>query len=177
MDREIITQARLKELLHYDPFTGIFTWKVAKGGRAKAGSVAGCLSSISRGYIQIRIDGTRYLAHRLAFLYMLGRWPKDDVLHTDGRTTDNRWHMLGEGTRSENLKDKQIALNNTSGTTGVCWAKKEQRWRARIMVSHKEIILGYFLSKESAIAARKEAEREHGFKSRPRTQTPFNSHG
>lgn len=175
MDREIITQARFKELLHYDPFTGIFTWKVTRTGSAKPGTVAGYIKN--EGYICIKIDCRSYMAHRLAFLYMLGRWPKGDVLHTDGRSADNRWHMLGEGTRAENLKDQQIPHNNKSGTTGVCWGKKEQKWRARIKVNYKEINLGHFKDKADAIAARRSAEREHGFISRPRTQTPLNGHG
>jgi len=175
MDREIITQARLKELLNYDPFTGIFTWKVHRSRLARAGSVAGTVNPNC--YVAIKIDQRLYQAHRLAFLYMLGRWPKGDVLHTDGRTTDNRWHMLGEGTRAENMKDQKIRYNNKSGVTGVSRRNSRHKWRARIKINNKEINLGYFKDKADAIAARRSAEREHGFISRPRTQTPLNGHG
>ena len=75
-----MNQTRLKELLHYDPFTGIFTWKVTRTGSAKPGTVAGYIKN--EGYICIKIDSRSYMAHRLAFLYMLGRWPKGDVLHS-----------------------------------------------------------------------------------------------
>jgi len=159
-----LTRERLRELLDYNYFTGIFTWRVSRG-RAKAGSVAGKVNH--NGYIHIKIDTVDYQAHRLAFLWMK-RWPVKEVLHSDGKRGDNRWHVLKEGTSADNAKDKKVRSDNTSGVTGVGWIKSCQRWSAGIMVNHKRIHLGTFINKADAVTARKVAELEHGFISRPR---------
>ena len=85
----MITQERLKELLHYDPETGVFTWKVDKGTRARAGQEAGCLNGVS-GYIDISIDKKLEKAHRLSFLYMDGSMPPEHTDHINGIRNDNR---------------------------------------------------------------------------------------
>ena len=92
----MITQSELKELLNYDPATGVFTWLVSRG-RVKASSVAGHVHS--RGYIVIMVDGRRHLAHRLAFVYMTGTFPDDQVDHINEIKADNRWINLREATR------------------------------------------------------------------------------
>ena len=100
----MITQTRLKELLNYDPISGIFTWKTSRGGR-KPGSIAGT-KCIHKGYITIQIDGTLYRAHRLAFLYMIGRLPEDQVDHIDRCKDNNAWSNLRECTQAENQLNK-----------------------------------------------------------------------
>ncbi len=161
-----LTRERLRELLDYDYFTGIFKWRVSRGRGVKAGDVAGTVNG--RGYIQIAIDDRRYLAHRLAFLWIKARYPYGDVLHTDGNKTDNRWASLSEGSRAENLKDQKIHSNNTSGVAGVCWCKRDKKWQAQIRINRKQIHLGYFTNKADAIAARQAANAKYGFISRSR---------
>ena len=96
-----LTQARLKEVLHYDPLTGLFTWRVTKGN-ITAGTVAGCPAN-SEGYWRITIDSVKYYAHRLAFLYMLGRWPFEQADHyPDPTTSNNRWANLRDATHGQN---------------------------------------------------------------------------
>ena len=159
-----LTQARLKELLHYDPLTGIFTWLVAfpQVGLA-VGDVAGGLSGTieqpglnGSGYWRIRVDGLRYRAHRLAVLYMAGKWPEGDVDHRDKDRSNNRWLNIRPATRFQNAQNRSISSNNTSGVNGV-W-QKGRRWCAQINAGGKRHWLGVFFTKEAALLARKEAE-------------------
>ena len=111
-----LTQARLQELLQYEEETGIFRWKFDRSSNARSGDVAGTLC---RGYIQISIDDRLYKGHRLAFLYMLGRWPDPEADHEDLDRSNNRWKNLREATRSQNLANKRVRGDNKLGTKGV----------------------------------------------------------
>jgi hypothetical protein len=80
----------LRELLSYDPKTGMFTWRIRSARRVHIGDVAGGVNG--RGYLTIRVDGRQYLAHRLAFLHMTGSWPKKEHIdHINMDRADNRW--------------------------------------------------------------------------------------
>lgn len=105
-NQDALTQARLKSLLKYDPFTGNFWWKVNRRGTAKKNSVAGAVSTA--GYRQIKINGPLYLSSRLAFLYMTGKWPKGYVDHINRNRADNRWENLRECTNAENQYNASI---------------------------------------------------------------------
>jgi len=105
-----MTQARLKELLIYCVLTGLFMWRVNRG-RIKVGSIAGCKDYDD--YILIRIDGTLYKAHRLAFLYMEGEFPPDQVDHINGVEDDNRWCNLRKCTLKQNMNNP-ITKHNLS---------------------------------------------------------------
>lgn len=155
-----LTQERLKELLHYDPESGIFTWKIRTCNRAMIGGSAGCLTT--RGYISIGIDGEKYQAHRLAIFYMEGRWP-DQTDHINHIHNDNRWINIRTANHQENSRNKPMQKNNKSGISGVCWNKKWQKWIAQIKVDGESILLGAFKSKLNAAIARRTAEKEHGF--------------
>ncbi len=91
-----VTQARLKELLEYDPDTGIFRWRNAPNRRIRAGAIAGNLDTY--GNRQIRVDGKSYLAHRLAVLYVTGSWPTTDIGHRDLNNDNNAWGNLRQAT-------------------------------------------------------------------------------
>ena len=90
-----LTQSRLKEVLAYDPYSGKFTWKVSLNTKIRAGSAAGCLSP--EGYIRITIGGKKYKAHRLAWFYVYGYFPENQVVHLNGARSDNRISNLREG--------------------------------------------------------------------------------
>lgn len=92
MSKADLTPERLRHLVRYDLKTGVFTWRVNRTARAKAGSVAGTKNSL--GYRQIGIDGHLHLAHRLAWLYVFGSHPKRRVLHINGVRDDNRFANL-----------------------------------------------------------------------------------
>lgn len=90
--RDELTAGRLRELLHYNPETGTFTWiaRSAHGSHIRIGAIAGS-SPNSNGYLQIRADGRTYKAHRLAWLYVNGEWPRADIDHKNGvRACDRR---------------------------------------------------------------------------------------
>jgi len=152
----MLTQERLKELLSYDENTGLFIRKI-KLSRWQAGSIAG--SKQNKGYIQIMIDGENYLAHRLAWLYVYGEWPKNQIDHINRIKTDNKIKNLRDVTNSTNQHNNAIRRHNTSGTTGVMTLKSKNSWGAQIYVNNKRIYLGVFKTKEEAISARKNYEK------------------
>lgn len=160
---EQITYERLREVLHYEPETGLFYWLVtARGGPIK-GSQAGGYGST--GYWRIGIDGVVYKAHRLAWLYMHGHWPKGPIDHLNHDPADNRWANLRESSPLEQQRNRPRQKNNKSGRTGVIWNSSHNRWEARITVHKKQMSLGSFVQFEDAVAAREEAEMFYGFHS------------
>jgi len=116
----------------------------------------------SDGYLEINIKGCVYKNHRLAFLYMVGQWP-NHVDHVNGDRCDNRWVNLRNVDRCENMKNKRIGSNNTSGTLGVTWFPQTGQWRVRINVNGERISLGLFDTLDEAVAARKGAEKAFGY--------------
>lgn len=118
----------------------------------------------SRGYIQVRVLSERLKLHRLIWLYMTGEWPKGDIDHINGNKADNRWENLREVSHQENMKNKSQYKTNTSGTSGVNWRKDHKKWQACISTPEsKWKSLGFFDTKEEAIAARKAAEIEYNY--------------
>lgn len=157
----MITQERVRELLTYDPNTGLMHWKVARGC-VKAGAEAGFNE---KGYRGIRIDGVQTYVHRVVFLLLYGRTPLV-VDHINGDRSDNRLINLREVDQSLNLRNRVMSSNNRSGVAGVFWNTERSRWTARIKVHGKTTHLGTFKRLEDAAAVRKEAERLLGFTER-----------
>lgn len=157
-----LTQARLKELLHYDPETGHFTWLKTRNARtAPAGARAG--ATITPGYCQIKVDCRPYLAHRLAFLYMLGSFPAAEVDHINRIRSDNRWVNLRPATSRDNAGNKGLLRNNTSGHRGVSWHKVTGKWQVRGRCDGRGVQLGFFDSlEEAAEVSRKWREESFG---------------
>jgi hypothetical protein len=150
----MITAERLRKLLHYDPETGVFTWRMQRGPAA-AGAVAG--SPHRDGYVCIGIDGRWYLAHRLAWLYMSGEWPENQIDHHDGKRSNNRIANLRPATHAQNQMNSRAY--GQSGRKGVSWNRG--RWQARIRVNRVLIHLGRFDDKEEAAAAYALHARKH----------------
>ena len=163
-----LTQKRLKELLEYNPDTGAWTWCVRTSYRVRIGQFAGCVSSY--GYLVIRIDDVLYGAHRLAWLWMTGEWPKE-IDHINGLRLDNRWCNLRLANRSQNVANTLTRKSNKSGFKGVTWYPSLRKWSAQITHEKKKIHLGYFDVPEIAhvayLAAAKRlfGEFAHGGKS------------
>ena len=157
-----MTQERLKEVLEHDGDTGEFAWKVSGNGRRK-GMMAGTLNS--SGYRQIKIDGKRYMAHRLAWLYIYGEFPEHQIDHIDHDKANNRIENLRSVTHQENARNSSLSKNNSSGINGVSWHKVKHKWQAQITIDSKKIHLGYFTDLDQAITARKEANIKYNFHS------------
>lgn len=153
----MLTQARLQELLTYDPQTGLFHWKVANGPRVKAGAVAGTRNH--QGYRRIQLDGLIYAAHRLAFLYMEGAFPPDMVDHINGVRDDNRWCNLRHATRSENNANAKLRRDSTTGAKGV-YKRRSGRFSARVRYQGQEYALGTFDTIVEASAAYERAAND-----------------
>lgn len=118
----MLTQQRLKELLVYNPETGVFRRLVARPN-APAGSVAG--SALPTGHLRISVDGQRYFAHRLAWFYVYGCWPNGDLDHRDRRPNHNAIDNLREATTSQNQANVGLRKDNMSGYRGVCYDKSQ----------------------------------------------------
>lgn len=164
-----LTQERLKELLHYDPEAGVFTWLVRSAQRIKVGDETG-YQHPSSGYIYIRVCGKLYRAHRLAFLYMLGEFPPNDVDHRDGCPSNNKWKNLRHSTDSENQQNRKLSSSNKTGFTGVSYNNRRRKFVSTIRISKKNRCLGYFNTAEEAnIAYCKAKAKHHAFQPVPRT--------
>lgn len=147
-----ITQQRLKEVLHYDPETGLFRWRVTNSNRAVAGTP--CVSLNGKGYIQIGVDGRRYEGQRLAWLYMTGEWPAHLIDHEDMDPTNNRWANL----RAANHAQNHANTRPRRSTKGV--RPRSGRYQAQIGVGGKSVHLGTFDTEEAASAAYAQASRQ-----------------
>jgi hypothetical protein len=147
----MLSLERLKLLLNYDPLTGVFKWLVSTATNVKVGAVAG---SDSHGYLAIRIDGKRYLAHRLAWFYMHGNWPPSMIDHIDGCKSNNCLSNLRAVENGGNMQNKKVAHGNSkTGLIGVSPYKKTGKFKAQIGVNGKVRHIGYFDTPEEAHAA------------------------
>jgi hypothetical protein len=155
----MLAAERVCALLDYDPDTGVFRWAVAgRDGPGTKGSVAG---AASKRYWQITIDGRKYLAHRLAFLYMTGKWPPVHVDHIDGNGFNNRFNNLRLATPSQNHGNRRVRRDSASGITGVMYIAPRKKWWATIRVAGRLRHLGYFGTAQEAAEARNRSAVEH----------------
>lgn len=146
-----LTQARLKELLHYDAPSGVFRWRVESHVARRPWDVAGRKNE--KGYTIIDIESRQFRAHRLAWLYVHGRWPSDQLDHRNGDRSDNRLVNLRDATNKENHENFALSRGNTSGYRGVSWDKNRQKFTAKVVHHGKTINVGRFDTAEEAGAA------------------------
>jgi hypothetical protein len=153
-----LTQDILKSVLRYGPETGHFTWLVKTNNNMEQGMRAGHL--LKSGYIAISIGSKLYRAHNLAWLYMTGEWPLNEVDHKNRCGADNWWKNLRPATHSQNMQNTKVRSDNKSGIKGVAWCESEGKWRSNVSVNGKRIVKR-FSTIEEAIASRKKAEQKH----------------
>lgn len=152
-----LTAERLRTLLTYDPETGDFTWKVRRGCSAIPGARTG--KNNGKGYLQIRVDGRNYAAHRLAWFYVTGEWPKGEIDHIDGKRARNAFANLRDVDRSTNCQNLRAARSGSA--TGLLGASRSRnRFQAQIGVAGKNIYLGRYDSPEEAQAAYRAAKQK-----------------
>lgn len=155
----MIDQNELKKQLHYDKNTGIFTRLVSNHHSVKLGEIAG---TANNRYIMIRVNGKKYAAHRLAWLYVYGDMPKM-VDHINGNPSDNRIENLRLANHFTNNYNSKLRKDNTSGLKGINWNKKCKLWAVRVSVDGVRKFLGYFDNLEFAELVVKEArDKYHG---------------
>jgi hypothetical protein len=151
-----LTVAYLRSILHYNKRTGIFTWRVTKRCVC-IGMIAGCITH--KKYIRIQINGRPYMAHRLAWLYVTGSWPKEEIDHKDCNGINNKWKNLRQANRTQQCQNTRIFLK------GVRKSKRNLKkpWRVTIQANYKIYNLGSFstIAEAKAIYAAA-AKRLHG---------------
>lgn len=148
----MLTQEKLKEILNYDPETGLFKWKERTWleGKQKtfnvrfSGKIAGSLSN--SGYLQIGINNKDYLCHRLAWFYIHGYWPKDYIDHIDRNKTNNKISNLRLATNSENSQNivKCHPNNKYSKLLGAHYDKRRNLYYSVIVINKKRNWIGWF---------------------------------
>lgn len=169
----MLTQEIVRELLEYDPETGLLrwkrrdrkyfpTWQSSQCWNAAFAGKEAFTSLDSQGYRVGAIFNKAQKSHRIIWLMIHGHSP-EQVDHINGIRNDNRLENLREVDHQENHRNVGIQKNSRTGVTGVGWLNREKRYRAKIMVNRKEIVLGYFKNFDDAVLARKEAEKEYGF--------------
>ena len=156
----MLTAETVRKMLNYDPDTGVFYW-LKRRNKVQIGDVAG--SKDYRGYIRIRLYKKRYMAHRLAWLFVHGNWPVLEIDHINGICDDNRLSNLREATRAQNTQNKRRQQNNTSGFKGVHFNVREKRFQADIKARGTALRLGFYDTAEEAYRAYCEAAHQlHG---------------
>ena len=162
----MLTQKELKEILHYDPDTGVFTWLVDTDRYLCKGKIAGYVQSFKHTkteYRMIHISGKPYGAHRLVWIYLYGKLPNNEIDHIDGDGLNNAISNLRDVSKGINQKNRKLNSNNSSGYVGIWFVKKTKKWVAELKDKGKKHHIGTFANKQDAIDARKEAEKKYGF--------------
>lgn len=165
MSKELVHKV-LHQLLEYHPHTGRFFWVRTMGQRAVKGTEAGFIKPHGRtAYRIIKLFGKQYKAHRLAWLFMTGKWPENLIDHIDRDGTNNRWKNLREATHSENSRNRRLQNNNKSGCAGVYWDADAKKWCAEIRIDLKIYRIGRYKNYDAAVNARKNMEELLGYTS------------
>jgi hypothetical protein len=155
-----ITQEYLREILDYNPETGLFIWKINRGRLCKKGNIAGSIDSW--GHLQICINSRKRLAHRLAWLYVYGTEPKQQIDHIDGNKQNNAISNLRDVNQTLNQQNRTRARkDSSSGLMGVI--KDGSKYKAQIKAHKKTFYLGMFQTAQEAFEAYKQAKLQlHG---------------
>lgn len=152
---------RLREVFAYDPETGIVRNRITRHNKSKSGDSVGRPNYA--GYLLVTVDRVVLRVHRIAWMLHYGSDAAGDIDHINGICSDNRIENLRQATRRENLWNRGATKINTSGAKGVSWDKRRRKWRSRIGVNYKKIVLGYFSTVEEAAEAYREgAKKYHG---------------
>lgn len=147
----MITQEQLKQLLNYDPETGVFTSRLKN---KTVGSIS------NRGYLRLNIAKRLYMAHRIAWLYMTGQFPSIEIDHIDGCKLNNKWVNLRQVTRKQNMENTSLFTNNISGYRGVAWYKNNNKWGASVFHNGRRHFAGLYITEEEAHIAAQQLRNE-----------------
>lgn len=173
-ETDLPTPETLRKLLSYDPDTGLLTWKrrpiemFATDRACNSWNAQYCrkpafTADNGGGYRHGKIFGKTYFAHRVVYAIFHGAFPADQIDHINGDKSDNRIANLRDVTGTENMRNRVLPIDNTSGHIGVSWCGIKCRWHSRIHAHGKRRHIGYFADIEDAIAARATAEVKYGY--------------
>lgn len=161
-----VTIQRLRQVLDYDPQSGVFIWKErdfsAQGWNTSYAGRQALTSDNGSGYRVGSVDCVKVYAHRVAWAIVHGEWPSI-IDHIDGDRSNNRISNLRSVSHAENARNCRLNKNNTSGTNGVSWNKAARKWQVHVTVDRKQSCLGLFDCADAAKAARAQADQESGF--------------
>ena len=166
-DKIIPTPEELRQLLHYAPETGVFTWKerardfcgddrIRNSWNARYAGQPAFTMSEHQGYKVSRVLTASFKAHRVAWAMHYGAWPVEFIDHINGQRDDNRIVNLRLATKSENAMNRKRQIHNTSGFKGVSWdssCRGSKKWNAYIKVDGIKKNLGRFQCPKEAAAA------------------------
>jgi hypothetical protein len=154
----MLTASHARRMLRYDRKNGALYWRVKRSERAPIGSRAG--AGDIGGHRHVQINRNLYKEHRLAWLIVYGKWPRE-IDHINGNKSDNRLCNLRVATRSQNnINRVRPPRNNTSGVRGVSYSRVYKKYEVYIGYNNKRIKLGFFKRKSDAMLARRKAEKE-----------------
>lgn len=163
----LTTAERVQDLLFYNSITGEFTWRQGRAGTAAPGAQAGLRKK--RGHLEIKVDGVRFMAHRLAWLWMTGEWPEDEIDHIDRNPGNNAWNNLRKATPAQNKLNRPCDPRSAIGLKGVTQARGREgkpvpgKFKAQIARNGTMEYLGTYKTPEEAHAVWKIAYLElHG---------------
>ena len=154
----MVTHEKLKQILNYNPSTGVFTWKINASASARVGDVAGTIDN--KGYRRVGFSRKYRRAHRLAWFYVYGVWPEDQIDHINRDRDDNRIENLRSVNSQQNSRNRSPEINRL-GVIGVSWCNKSGKFHSRISIDRKNKPLGYFSGFFDAVCARKSAENRY----------------
>jgi hypothetical protein len=152
----MLTQTRLKEVLDYNPDTGVFTRRLKQSGVSQ-GKISGSLTN--EGYMVTSIDSKLYKCHRLAWLYMTDAWPNGQIDHKNGNRSDNRFDNLRDVAKQQNTENQRKAQRSNKSTSVLGTWKNGSGFAARISHKNTKVYLGTFATVEEAHAAYIAAKR------------------
>ncbi len=153
-----MTQQYLKTILDYNLETGIFIRK-SSYHKNRIGKVAGGL--MKNGYINITLYYKHYYAHRLAWFWVTGKWPKNQIDHINNKRDDNRWCNLREANQTQNNGNSLLSRKNTSGYRGISWCEARKKWQVGIHINNKRKALGRYKNLKDAIKVYNKAAIKH----------------
>lgn len=156
MTQQKLSAERARELFSYDPETGAITWRVNKH-RAKSGDEAGC--NAASGQLKLQVDQKKYLGHRVVWLIVTGKWPRQSVDHINGDPSDNRWANLRDISHRENIEN-QVRPHKRSSTGYLGVSRKGHGFQAQIMVQGAQKRLGTYATPQEAHQAYVTAKRQ-----------------
>ncbi len=146
-----------RRFFSYDPLTGILSLKQQVMRRTDIGSQIGTFDD--QGYVRFQFHKKYFKVHRVAWLLTYGYWP-NQIDHINGVRSDNRLKNLREASNVENARNRNIDTRNKSGFRGVCWVKRDCRWRAQIKINGRKFALGHYHTPEEASKAYEKAAQD-----------------